>query len=147
MRHLLTWCVARQSCLQADTGSAILSEAEDWRAQLQRLFVFAFTWSLGGSIPSSKRSAFDAFARQAFSGLDALQLPADGLLHDYDVQLVDGCAAFVPWTAALPAADVVVKPSAELADMLAPSAQSVCLQRLTQVCIGGLHHGCQVYHA
>ena len=117
-----------QACLQSDLGTCLDADLSSWQEQLQSIFVFAYVWSIGGRVSPAQRQAFDGGTRRAFAGL-AAELPAEGLLFDYDVKLVEGAVAFVPW-----AADVA-PPGLPLCDMIVPAAQSTCLQRLSQVSI------------
>lgn len=117
---------------EQSSGKGITSDAEQWQAQLQHNFTLAYIWSLGGSLPVAGRTGFEAFTRQQLSGL-SISLP-DGSLYDYDVQVVDDVAAFVPWSDALPS-PVEQAAAGELAatPTLLPTPETARLQRLVQV--------------
>lgn len=110
---------------------ALLSESPadvgGWKQQLHAAFAFACVWALGGGLRPSKRAALDGFLRSRLAGL-CVQLPAEGLLYDFDVRVGEqGLLTFVPWSADLAPASV------QQGEVWVPTADAACVQRLVKV--------------
>eukprot|EP01135_Chromosphaera_perkinsii_P012097 Nk52_evm35s2579 gene=Nk52_evmTU35s2579 len=115
-----TLCHLSESLLTTEKGIAALA-ADELQVVLQHIFVFAYTWSLGGNLIEETRDSFDEFERELFEGMVGIRLPPSGLLIDYFVQTE--LKTFVSWEQVIP--KFKYDPSTPYFDVIVPTIDTV----------------------
>lgn len=109
--QLATSCAAIFKALFAGTDNAVNFEAYKKTPDLllrlvEKIWFFAFNWSVGGSLTAEGHGRFDEFVRDLVNGSDLnLILPSTGSMYDYFVEINESGGKFVPWRSIVQAFD------------------------------------------
>lgn len=111
-----------QSLFRSQKGVDFKRPQEELFKLIDRLFAFAFFWSVGGSINYTYWEKFDEFARELFESEGvALQLPPTNLIFDYMVDI--GTTQFVAWQSIVPGFQY--QPDVAYFQMVVPTVDTV----------------------
>ena len=95
-------CYIFQACF-ASSEKVEFNGKQDLKAILERMYIFSYTWSIGGAIDDQFREEFDDFMQTLFtdSNIIATELPRRGTLYDSFVN-VEESHKFQAWSKIVP---------------------------------------------
>ena len=117
---ICTLCALSEALLTTEKTIETLP-ADELQTVLQLIFVFSYTWSLGGNLIEDTRGAFDEFERELFNDMVGIRLPPSGMLIDYFVQTE--LKTFVSWEQIIP--KFKYDPSVPYFDVIVPTIDTV----------------------
>ncbi|KNE58518.1 hypothetical protein AMAG_04085 [Allomyces macrogynus ATCC 38327] len=102
----------------------------DWKALLGYLFIFCFTWSIGGTMHESCQDLFDTFARELFEHGPTVDCPIPGGSTIYSFYAHVKQRTLAPWD------DLVTpfqySPTVPYFEIMVPTMDTVRFQYLTE---------------
>ena len=95
-------CYIFQACFRS-SEKVDFNDKEELKAILERMYIFSYTWSIGGAIDDQFREDFDDFMQTLFndSNIIAAELPRRGTLYDSFVSAEDS-HKFQAWSKVVP---------------------------------------------
>jgi dynein heavy chain len=120
--------------IESETNKVTLEMMEDFEESVEKLVVFALTWSIGATTNLEGRILFDKKFRTYLK--PEIKMPSEGLIYDYMWDLKE--KEWKIWTMTRP--EFTVDTKLQYSEIVVPTFDSIRMQYLTKILIMSKKH-------